>query len=517
MRLSEAAAITHGKLSGVTHSGDQPFHGVAIDSRNLQRGDLFIAIAGEKRDGHDFLAQAGARGAVGALVAKSRNEETSQTSQLAQIKVHDTTVALGKLGAHWRRKFNLPLIAVTGSNGKTTVSALIAAIFNHGDGNDHHNKNGDKTEIKNDDKHANKNKNGNPCLSPHASFNNQWGVPITLLRMREHHTHAVIEMGMNHGGEIKLLSKLARPDIALINNVAAAHLGGFDDLQGIANAKAEIFSGLAANGTAVLNADDQFYAYWRAAIGDGKVVSFGLSETADVIASAISNTASGCEFLLTIGAQHARIALQILGQHNVRNAIAAAAAATAAGAGMQQIKAGLESFTAINGRLCKLRTPSGAVILDDSYNANPASMTAALDVLASFAGVRIAVLGAMAELGEQSAEFHRQIGAHCLRCRIEHLFCLDAPNNVANTANAAIVGYLQGYGVHALRFLEVNSLQAYLSLYLTSGVTVLIKGSRMAAMERVVVALTAQTEPISTNSTQANTKPIPNTEGGSPC
>ena len=460
MRLSAAAAITHGTLRGA----DRRFGGVTIDSRRIAGDDLFVAIAGEQRDGHDFIREAGDHGAVGALVS---NEVSNDG--MPQIKVRDTTAALGQLGADWRSRFTQPLVAVTGSNGKTTVTSLIAAIF----------------------------KQRGDCLSPRASFNNQWGVPLTLLRMREHHTHAVIEMGMNRRGEIRYLSGLARPDIALINNVGAAHLAGFaaqgvTDLQGVADAKAEIFSGLAADGCAVLNADDSFYQHWRQRIDTGgvRVLSFGIREAADVMAADISVGAQGSEFELRIGEaqnkaqdKRARVHLPILGRHNVLNATAAAAVATAAGIGIAQIKAGLESFAAIDGRLRPRIGLNGALVIDDSYNANPASVKAALEVLAGFDGERIAVCGAMAELGEQSESFHYEVGAYAQQCGIQHLLCLGHEEDHATQS------YVRGFGSRAKHFTVMASLLEHLEPLLAEGVTVLVKGSRAAAMERVVAGL----------------------------
>ena len=471
MSLSEAAAITHGALRG----SDCLFHGVAIDSRRTRRGDLFVAIppaAGASgADGHDFIGQASAHGAVGALVSKAAISGVGDVGDagVAQIKVADTTAALGQLGANWRRRFDRPLVAVTGSNGKTTVSALIAAIFN----------------------------GGGRCLSPRASFNNQWGVPMTLLRLREHHTHIVIEMGMNQPGEIEALSALARPSVALINNAAPAHLAGLTDLRGIADAKAEIFSGLIPGGTAVLNADDEFYDHWRRrARGAGRVLSFGTRKAAGVVAADISVDPQSSAFELRIGgrggrgsprdARRIRVRLPLPGRHNVLNATAAAAAATAVGVELTQIKAGLESCAALDGRLRPLAGLNGALIIDDSYNANPVSAKAALEVLAGFDGGRIAVFGVMAELGAQSDALHREVGRHARRCGIQCLLCLGPKDS------GAVAGYMDGFGKKAKCFDAPGPLLAHLVPMLEAGVTVLVKGSRAAAMERVAAELVAE-------------------------
>ncbi|MGI9309917.1 MAG: UDP-N-acetylmuramoyl-tripeptide--D-alanyl-D-alanine ligase [bacterium] len=477
MQLSEAATITRGVLRGV----DARFDRVVIDSRCVRRGDLFVAIRGACRDGHDFIAQADAQGAVGAMVSRAQaadaglaQDDFAQTqsaqnqfaqtqsaqTQSARIEVEDTTAALGALGAHWRGRFDLPLIAVTGSNGKTTVVALIAAILNHG---------GD-------------------CLAPRASFNNQWGVPLTLLRLRARHTHAVIEMGMNRAGEIARLSALASPTVALINNVAPAHLAGLDSLQGIADAKAEILGGLARGGVAVLNADDRFYQHWRQRLGEThSALRFGLQRAGalplDATATGIRSDAQGSEFELIVNGARARVRLALLGRHNVQNAVAAAACAHAAGADLQRIQAGLESFAAIDGRLRAARGLHGALILDDTYNANPDSIKAALEVLATFDGERVAVLGAMAELGAQSDVLHCEVAAHARQLGIERLLCVGA------AADRAMASYLRGFGACATRFDDCAQLLRVLAPTLGRSVTVLVKGSRAAAMERVAAPL----------------------------
>ncbi len=475
MRLSEAAKVTRGELRG----RDCLFTGVAIDSRRCDSGDLFVALRGAHHDGHDFIDQAGGNGAVGALTSAARREP------VAQIRVADTTAALGRLGAHWRAGFNPLLVAVTGSNGKTTVSALIAAILNG---------------------QAECERERERCLSPRASFNNHWGVPMTLLRMRAHHTYAVIEMGMNRPGEIAYLSELAKPDIALINNAAPAHLAGLTDVQGVADAKAEIFSGLGRDGIAVLNADDPFHDHWQRGlrrIGVGNTVSFSarggaqdasIAVSADADAAAAVATGVDNRFALNIGGQRAEIRLSLPGAHNVANAVAAGAVAFAAGIGIEQIQAGLNAFPgALPGRLALFRGIHGARIIDDSYNANPASTRAALDVLAGFDGERIAVLGQMAELGARSDEHHRQIGRYAKQCGVRRLLGLGP------CGDGGLAGYARGFGAAAEQYDQVDHLLARLAPLMESraaqgknGLTVLVKGSRAAAMERVVARLTAK-------------------------
>lgn len=460
MKLSEAAAVMNGALHGI----DALFTGVAIDSREVERGDLFVALRGGRRDGHEFISSAGERGAAAALVSADA-AKPADADRVAQIVVADTTAALGQLGAHWRGRFELPLVAVTGSNGKTTVSALLAAIFNR----------------------------AGRCLAPRASFNNHWGVPLTLLRLRETHTHAVIEMGMNHSGEIAALSALARPGIALINNAARAHLAAFGDVRAIADAKAEIFGGLAPGGVAVLNADDSFYAYWRtglARLGITRVVAFGTYPGTDV------RTVGAGEgrIELAIGSQSVRVGWKLRGKHNVANAAAAAAVAHAAGIGIRDISAALAGFPgALPGRLCAFRGRAGARIIDDTYNANPESCKAALEALATHDGERIAVFGALAELGEQSGELHREVGEYARRVGVTHLLCLGAEGE------SDLNGYLRGYG-GGERYDDIDALLARLEPLLDEHASVLVKGSRAAAMERVV----AQLRPPAENSAETD-------------
>lgn len=462
MRLSEAAAVTHGAL----HGRDAPFTGVAIDSRETRSDDLFVAIRGGRRDGHDFVGQAGARGAAGALVS------SGGAGALAHIRVPDTTAALGQLGAHWRSRFDLPVVAVTGSNGKTTVSALLASIFNR----------------------------AGHCLAPRASFNNQWGVPLTLLRLRPSHTHAVIEMGMNHPGEIAYLSGLARPGVALINNVAPAHLAELVDVQGVAAAKSEIFSGLAPRGCAVLNADDRFHDYWSGELqrlGVRRVVRFSVRPGAPVGDAAAEVSAARVaegRIQLRIAGQRVVVDWPLPGAHNLANAAAAAAAAHAAGAACAHIGDGLRAFPgALPGRLFTFTGLHGATVIDDSYNANPVSLRIALDTLAGQGGVRIAVLGAMAELGRQSDHFHHRIGVHARRLNIHHLLCLGPRRD------SGLSAYLRGFGGGAAgrRFDHLEGLMAHLLPLLPGGaVTVLVKGSRSTGMGRVVARLKAARDPV---------------------
>jgi UDP-N-acetylmuramoyl-tripeptide--D-alanyl-D-alanine ligase len=454
MQMSLAAGIMDAKLIGI----DQLFTGVSIDSRVLNQGDLFVAIPGEKFDGHDYITDAVCGGASGAVV--ERVVENKLADRIGQLKVNDTTVALGKLAQNWRCRFDIPLLAVTGSNGKTTVTAMIREILAV---------------------------NGSP-LSPRESFNNQWGVPLTLLKLNQTHSHAVIEMGMNHAGEIDLLTNIARPTVALINNIAAAHLEGLGNLKQVADAKAEIIHGMGDDGVVVLNADDQFYQSLKRRAGQRKVLSFALTHRADcdpdVVSSEIRLAAGQSQFILNIGTHSVAICLPLPGLHNISNALAAATVCHSIGISIDDIVDGLGRVSGVSGRLDICHTPSGATLIDDSFNANPASTLAAINVLSGYQGKRILVLGAMAELGSGGEELHQSAGAAAARCGIEKLLVL------AEAANSDIAGYLRGFGQTAECFdrLEdlVTALQRELGSAGKSEVTVLVKGSKSSRMGRVV-------------------------------
>lgn len=448
MNLSSAAEVTGGVLIGT----DQQFIGVNTDTRQLKPGELFVAIPGENFDGHDFLGAALKRGAVGALV------EHAEEEKISQLMVDDTTVALGKLAQDWRSHFNIPVIGITGSNGKTTVTAMVREILSV---------------------------SHNP-LFPIQSFNNQWGVPLTLLKLRDEHTHAVIEMGMNSAGEIDYLSRIARPTVALINNAAAAHLEGLGSVRHVALAKAEIISNLGSEGVAVLNADDASFDLWRTHSGERKVVSFGCQSSADVMAKEIQLNSTGSAFCLQAGGDSTKVSLSLVGRHNVMNALAAAAACIALDIELEQIAEGLQVAKGISGRLSNLQTNSGAKVIDDSFNANPASTRAAIDVLANHKGKRVLVLGAMAELGSESESLHVEVGRAAAVAGIDRMVVL------ADSGNADVKGYLRGYGSGAECFDDIDELTGALMPDNVSGTTLLVKGSKSSRMGRVVERLLGQ-------------------------
>jgi UDP-N-acetylmuramoyl-tripeptide--D-alanyl-D-alanine ligase len=449
MELSEAARIVNGKLRGI----DAVFTAVTTDSRAIDQGDLFIAIPGENFDGHNFVPEAGQKGAAGAIVSSPIDTE------LAQIEVPDTTRALGELASQWRSRFDIPVLAITGSNGKTTVTAMTASILNH---------------------------RGN-CLSPERSFNNQWGVPLTLLRLKSGHDFAVIEMGTNHMGEIDYLSKITRPTVAVITNVASAHLEGLNSLEQIAEAKAEIFSGLNESGAAVINIDDRFSRQWHdqasVRLKQGRVITFGIENPADVSVSNLQPQWFSSAFDLHINEQCQTVTLPLPGRHNVMNALASAAICHAAGVSMADIKEGLESAQGVAGRLDLKQGIRGSLVIDDSYNANPQSIKAGIDVLSEFQGKKILVLGAMAELGQASSQLHREVGQYAKRNGVETLFCL-VPKGVAHGAE-----YAAGFGEGAQVYDSIDPLVSALENHLDNNVAVLVKGSRSSTMERVVAEI----------------------------
>ncbi len=432
-------------LKAKHHGRDAVFTGVSTDTRALAKGDLFVALTGPHFDGHGFLSEAIAAGAAGALLGR-----TTETP-LPYVEVADTRLALGRFAAFWRKQFAIPVVAVTGSNGKTTVKEMIAAILAG---------------------------TGKGCVT-RGNLNNDIGVPLTLLRLRADDKYAVIEMGMNHRGEIEYLTNLARPTIALITNAAEAHLAGFASVEEIARAKGEIFSGLAATGTAIVNADDAFCTLWKSLAAPRKTVTFGLEQPAD-ISAVYRHEGLGCVLHLKTPHGDTDMRLPLLGKHNVMNALAATGAALAAGATLPDVRAGLEKLKAVAGRLEVKPGISGARVIDDTYNANPASVAAGLQVLREFTGERVLVLGDMAELGPSAAAIHRRVGELARSLGIQRLFALGELTRHA----------VEAFGKGARHFDSPETLVDALLDCLHGETTVLVKGSRVMRMERVVAGIT---------------------------
>lgn len=445
MNLAKLAQILHAELKGA----DGPFNGVSTDTRSIQPGQLFIALRGDNFDGHDFIDKSAAAGAVAAVVSQD------QICHIPTIKVANTRKALAELAQYHREQFNIPFISVTGSCGKTTTKNLLAGIFSQ----------------------------AGKTLYNTSSFNNDIGVPLTLLQLTEQHQYAIIEMGANHAGEIAFLTHLVHPHIAIITNAAAAHLEGFGDLDGVACAKGEIFQGLDGQGVAIINADDHYAEFWKQLAGSRRTLTFGLSPAADVTARDIRYTESGQpQFELMIEGHSVPVELQLMGSHNVHNALAAAAAGHAQGLSLSAIQAGLNSVVAEKRRLVEQRSPEGALIIDDSYNANPLSMRAAIHLLASRKGERILVIGDMRELGENAAQYHQEIGVEAKTSGIEQLYCYgDLTRHAADA-----------FGKKAYFYENRDELIQALKPLLHQEVTVLIKGSKSLKMDIVASALRDQ-------------------------
>ncbi len=440
-------------VGGQLVGADVPFESVSTDTRTLQSGQLFFALRGARFDAATFVEEAARRGAAAAVVSRR------QSVALPQVEVADPRAALGRFARAWRRRFTLPVIGVTGSNGKTTVKEMIAAILRAA-----------PDSAGSDDR----------VLVTQGNLNNEIGLPLTVLRLREHHRAAVLEMGANHAGEIAYLTDIAAPTVGIVTNAGPAHLEGFGSLEGVAAGKGELFEGLAPGSVAVINRDDRFFAFWRERAGAAQQVSFGRHAEADFRAEAVSSGPEGLRFRLVTPSGASEICLPMAGSHNVANALGAAAAAMSAGADLAQVAAGLAAMANVPGRLRALDGPTGITVYDDTYNANPGSVAAAVAFLAALPVERWLVLGDMAELGADSEALHRQVGQLASEAGIHRLFCLG----VASRAAAEAFG--PGSSCHD----DVDALLGALGHALHPGVAVLVKGSRSLGMERVVRALT---------------------------
>ena len=426
--------------------------GVCTDTRALAPGQLFVALRGERFDAHDFLAGARAKGAAAVLF-----ERWVEGIPLPALWVPDSRRALGELAAGWRRRFALPLIAVTGSNGKTTVKEMVAAILAEAFGE-------------------------NARLSTRGNLNNDVGVPLTLFNLTEAHRAAVIELGMNRPGEIAWLSEIAAPTIALVNNAQREHQEFMRSVEATAIENGQSIAALPADGVAVFPGDDPHTPIWRSLAGARRCFEFGLrADPADHSRFTVSAEAGARPdgFTIAIAGQAHPVRLSIDGAHNVRNALAAAACALAAGAGADAIVRGLERFRPAVGRLARLRAASGATLIDDSYNANPDSVRAAIDVLASLPAPRVLVLGDMGEVGDDGPRYHREVGDYARERGIDRVLALgDATRETVAACGPA-----------AEHFDDVDALVERARGLALPPATVLVKGSRFMRMERVVAAL----------------------------
>jgi len=450
MDTATAARAVHGRMLGA----NVRFARVATDTRRLAPGDLFVAIKGERFDGHDFVGAAFERGAAAALVAADRAGALSGNL----VAVPDPLAALGELAAHWRARFAGPLIVVVGSNGKTTVKEMLAAILRAHYGEAH-------------------------VLATEGNLNNAIGLPLTLLRLRDEHEVAAIELGMNHAGETAELAAIAQPTVALINNAQREHQEFMRSIAEVAAEHSALIGALPAGGTAVLNADDPSIDVWRVAAHARtgvRVIEFALDHPAAIHLRGEWAPAGGpVAFATPAGDAAARLAAP--GRHNVSNALAAAAAAHAIGVPLRAIVRGLETFRPVTGRLATLQSGAGATVIDDTYNANPDSVRVAVDVLGAAPRPRWLVLGDMGEVGASGPEFHREVGAYARNAGVDRLLTVGA---LAAESAAA-------FGEGAEHFATVDALAAHLAATARAGTTVLVKGSRFMRMERVVAALCA--------------------------
>jgi UDP-N-acetylmuramoyl-tripeptide--D-alanyl-D-alanine ligase len=448
MSTREAAAALDCRLVGA----DLRFASVSTDTRTVPAGALFVALRGEHYDGHRFLEAARARGAVAAMVDERAGAEAEQ-SGLPCLVVKDTKQGLGRLAAHWRGRFDIPLVAITGSNGKTTVKEMIAAILREHWGAGH-------------------------TLATEGNLNNDIGLPLTLLRLRDEHKVAAIEIGMNHPGETAGLAAIAQPTVGLVNNAQREHQEFMKSVADVAAEHGDLFKALPASGTAVINADDEYAAYWRGLNTHRGVRDFGIEQPAAVSGRYTLND-FGSEIVLTAPEGEIGFSLQIAGEHNVRNAVAAAAASTAAGASLAAVARGLSGFAAVKGRMQKKTGAGGGVVIDDSYNANPDSVRAAVEVLARLGGRRVLVLGDMGEVGDKGEEFHAEVGRYAKERGIDRLLLLGDMTRAAAAA----------FGQGAAHFAALDALLAAVSAEQAAGAAFLVKGSRFMKMERVVAAL----------------------------
>ncbi|MEO8308843.1 MAG: UDP-N-acetylmuramoyl-tripeptide--D-alanyl-D-alanine ligase [Pseudomonadota bacterium] len=444
--VHEFAALCGGRYSGA----DNACNGISTDTRSLRPGDIYLALRGPRFDGNEFLGAAAAAGAVAAVVDRPVSQ-----APLPLILVEDGQQALTQAASNWRAIFKGVVVGVAGSNGKTTVKEMTASILSA----------------------------AGSCLATRGNLNNHIGVPLTLLRLTQQHRYAVIEIGANNPGEVAALVKVARPDVGLITNAGAEHLEGFGDLDGVARAEGEMVAGLNANGVAVINADDNYAQMWRG-MSAARVVSFAIDNAADFRATQMHESLKEAGFHVTytlVSPQGSHLVrLNVGGRHNVLNSLAAAAAASAAGATPMNIVAGLAAMQPVSGRLQPGRTQQGARLIDDSYNANPSSMRAGIDVIAGLGGRPWLVMGDMGELGEHARDSHVEIGKYARARGVQRVFATGPLSMLA----------VESFGSGATWYPDAESLARAVNEELSADVSLLVKGSRSNRLERVVAKLT---------------------------
>lgn len=427
---------------------DAQLPGISTDTRTLKAGELYVAIKGDNFDGHSYLQQAQAEGAAAALVA--HEVPGVGLTQIIADDPQDARMAFGRVAKMWRSQFNAPTIALTGSNGKTTVKEMLRSILAAHTGN------------------------ADDVLATEGNLNNDIGVPLMMIRQRPHHRYAVFEMGMNHLGEIDYLTHLIEPEVAMVVMAGTAHIGELGSREAIAQAKGEIYGALKPDGIAVVNMHDRFGNFWRDNLQGHKALGFGIAAEDDV-AGTFGEEVLGIRYQ----GQTISVRLQVPGEHNQRNALAAATAACALEIPLETIRRGLEKFAGVDGRLRTLTGHNSATIIDDTYNANPDSVKAAIRVLAARKTPRFLVLGDMGELGANAPAMHREVGEFAKQAGVEKLFVLG--ELARETAKA--------FGANAAHFASSDELATALQRELTPQTTVLVKGSRFMKMERVVEKL----------------------------
>ena len=444
------------QVTGAIAHVDATFNGISTDSRSAAPGTLFIALRGEKFDAHHYMGGLAERG-VSAVVV----ERLPKNVDLPALIVPDTRIALAAIARYWRRQFTLPVIGVTGSNGKTTVKEMLASILQVAAGADQ-------------------------FLATRGNFNNDIGVPLTVLRLHAACRAAVIELGMNHPGEIAQLAKIAHPTVGLVNNAQREHQEFMASVEAVAIENGAVIQSLPLNGTAVFPADDPFTSLWRGYAkesGRRKIITFGLTDEADVSCT-WKTSGFGSEMQVRARTVTFDVTIMAAGQHNVRNALAAIACALALGIKTEKIARGLAAFQPVNGRLQRKQAINGADVIDDTYNANPDSVRAAIDVLARADGTKVLVLGDMGEVGNDGRKYHEEVGAYACGRGIARLLTMGELAQFSGSA----------FGAHATHFSDIASLLHALDNLLTPDTTVLVKGSRFMQMERVVQHLTGQSQ-----------------------
>jgi len=439
--LSKIAALLNCDIP----ADDLMVTGTAIDSRKVEAGSLFIALSGEHVDGHHYLASARLAGASAALVSVKQDDE------LPQLVVGDVVLAFGQIAHYWRQQCVAKVIAITGSNGKTTVKEMVSTIL---------------SQI-------------GSVVATQGNLNNELGVPLTLTRLSQDSDYAVIEMGANHSGEIAPLVAMATPDVAMINNVAAAHLEGFKSIEGVAKAKAEIFSGLSEQGVGVFNADMDFTDEWQQALIGKNTKTFALQNEADIKAENMQVDPTASHFMVKLNNEFNYINLPLPGEHNVANALAAIAVTSALNVGVEAIEKGLALMTSVPHRLQLRKSVYQSQIIDDSYNANPGSYQRALSVLTSFKGQHWLVLGDFAELGGESLLIHGQMGEQAKEAGVERLWTVGEKSELATKT----------FGDGALHFKSLDALETALKKAMSNDVVCLIKGSRFMKLDVLADAL----------------------------